>query len=146
VSFTRFKGVVNTMDGAHDITRKKDEARLPPKGERKGAHVVGFDTLPHAGSEARAAREAREAAAAPARAPAPKPARPVERPTGAVARLGGGGGGGGVGGGGGGADGGAGAATAAAGGAAGGGEADRGKRAAYFERMFAEQAAKKKGL
>ena len=54
VSFNRFKGVVNTMDGAKDVNRKKDEdTRLPPKSQRNKAQVVDLSTLDHKGSAAR---------------------------------------------------------------------------------------------
>lgn len=43
-AFQRRKGVVNTIGGAKDVTRKpKDEAvALPKAGEKKGAHVSSF--------------------------------------------------------------------------------------------------------
>jgi hypothetical protein len=51
-SFNKFKGVVNTIGGAKDTTRKQADTRLPSKGERKGgARIATLDTLPHANGE-----------------------------------------------------------------------------------------------
>ena len=60
-SFTHAKGVVNTVGGARDITRaeKAEDARLPPKGERK-AQIMGFATLDAHTAEGKAKREAAE--------------------------------------------------------------------------------------
>lgn len=50
-SFNKFKGVVNTIGGAKDTTRKT-ETRLPSKSERKGgAKIVSLNTMPHANGE-----------------------------------------------------------------------------------------------
>lgn len=61
-SFQRRKGVVNTIGGAKDVTRvsKEEPARLPPKGERKGAQIMGFSTLDAHTAEGKARREAAE--------------------------------------------------------------------------------------
>eukprot|EP01138_Halocafeteria_seosinensis_P006255 gb/GECG01006396.1/.p1 GENE.gb/GECG01006396.1/~~gb/GECG01006396.1/.p1 ORF type:complete len:224 (+),score=41.76 gb/GECG01006396.1/:1-672(+) len=59
VHFNRFKGVVNTMDGAKDMTRK-EETKLPPKSKRNPPQVVGLDTLDHKGSEAKERRAKNE--------------------------------------------------------------------------------------
>ncbi len=50
-SFNKFKGVVNTIGGAKDTTRKTD-TRLPSKSERKGgAKIVSLNTMPHANGQ-----------------------------------------------------------------------------------------------
>lgn len=50
-SFNKFKGVVNTIGGAKDTTRKT-ETRLPSKSERKGgAKIVSLNTMPHANGQ-----------------------------------------------------------------------------------------------
>ena len=51
-SFGRMKGVVNTINGAKDTTRKT-ESRLPPKSERSGPRVMSFDTMAHATGSAK---------------------------------------------------------------------------------------------
>lgn len=66
-SFQRAKGVVNTVGGAKDINRAErgEPAKLPGKGEAKGAHIMGFSTLDAHTVEGKARREAankREAA------------------------------------------------------------------------------------
>lgn len=61
-AFQRRKGVVNTVGGAKDVNRAtRDEApRLPAKGERKGAQIMGFGTLDAHTAEGKARREAAE--------------------------------------------------------------------------------------
>jgi len=61
-AFQRRKGVVNTVGGAKDVTRadKMEAPRLPGKGERKGAQIMGFSTLDAHSAEGKARREAAE--------------------------------------------------------------------------------------
>jgi len=61
-SFQRSKGVVNTVGGAKDINRAErgEPAKLPAKGEAKGAQVMGFSTLDAHTAEGKARREAAE--------------------------------------------------------------------------------------
>lgn len=167
-SFQRRKGVVNTVGGARDIARKQEDVKLPGKGEKKGAHIMGMDMLDQHTSEGKARRAAAEKRIAAAGNPVKTTAVHVSggggRPP--VAGLGGGkpkp------------ADiykekmakmesapaprvklqatvnvldenlGGAGIAAKPSAGGAAGGDDVRAARAAHFDKMFAEQQAKKK--
>lgn len=60
-AFQRRKGVVNTIGGSRDVSRKIDDARLPPRGEKPaGARIMGFDTMDTHAAEGRARREAQD--------------------------------------------------------------------------------------
>lgn len=72
-SFTHRKGVVNTMGGAKDISRKEAPALLPPRGDKMpGARIMdvgGLDAHAVEGKAKRAAAESKMKAAAATAAP-----------------------------------------------------------------------------